>query len=129
MRDAAKVHSFTITLHLESGEWQIDVAVPNFEDRTRYMRKKFGSITREINDLAKIKFECDKIALQHTKRVAMGGFGVLVVYWGTIYYLTFKKYDWDVMEPITYLTGLGMAMGCLAYDSADGSWISVVLVP
>jgi len=78
------------------------------------MREKFGDITREINDLAKIKFECDKIAHQHTKRVALAGFGTLVVYWGTIYYLTFKKYDWDLMEPITYLTGLGTAMGTIS---------------
>lgn len=79
-------------------------------DRTRYMREKFHSITNEINDLAKIKFECDKIAHQHSKHVALGGFGVLVVYWGSIYYLTFQKYGWDVMEPVTYLTGLGTAM-------------------
>lgn len=75
------------------------------------MRGKFREVTREINELAKIKFECDKIAHQHTKRVAMGGFGALVAYWGAIYYLTFKKYGWDLMEPITYLTGLGTAMG------------------
>lgn len=91
MRDAAKVHSFTITLHLESGEWEIEVAVPNFEDRTRYMREKFGSVTREINDLAKIKFECDKIAHQHTKRVAMGGFGGLLFIGGRFIILLLKN--------------------------------------
>ena len=31
MRDAAKVHSFTITLHLDKGDWDIEVTVPNFE--------------------------------------------------------------------------------------------------
>jgi calcium uniporter protein, mitochondrial len=75
------------------------------------MREKFHEITNEINELAIIKFECDGIAHQHTRHVALGGFGVLVVYWGTIYYLTFQKYGWDIMEPITYLTGLGTAMG------------------
>jgi hypothetical protein len=83
------------------------------------MREKFHRITNEINDLAKIKFECDDIAHQHTKHVALGGFGVLVVYWGSIYYLTFQKYGWDIMEPITYLTGLGTAMGISPAPPSD----------
>jgi hypothetical protein len=121
MRDAAKVREFSVRLNLDDNDWEIKVAVPNFEgnnvvsrlmvDRTKFMRENFDQITREINKLAKNKFECDAIAHQHTKHVALGGFGVLVVYWGTIYYLTFQKFGWDTMEPITYLTGLGTAMG------------------
>jgi hypothetical protein len=87
------------------------IVLPLTPDRTKYMRQTFHSLTTEINSLAKIKFECDAIAHQHTKHVALGGFAALVVYWGTIYYLTFQKYGWDIMEPITYLTGLGGAMG------------------
>lgn len=31
MRDAAKIHSFKIMLHLSQRDWDIEVTVPNFE--------------------------------------------------------------------------------------------------
>ncbi|KAF7329561.1 MCU domain-containing protein [Mycena kentingensis (nom. inval.)] len=40
------------------------------------------------------------------RRMATVGFGMLVVYWGVVARLTFWDYGWDVMEPITYLSGL-----------------------
>jgi len=42
--------------------------------------------------------------------MAVAGFGGLVVYWGAVARLTFWDYGWDVMEPVTYLSGLSMVI-------------------
>lgn len=82
------------------------IKVPTFADRTRYMRRRLVMIDRQLADMEGLKKECDKEAHRGVKRMAMGGFGMLVVYWGTVARLTFWDYGWDFMEPVTYLSGL-----------------------
>ena len=63
-----------------------------------------------------LKRACDVEAHRGARRMAMGGFGILIVYWGAVARLTFWDYGWDVMEPITYLSGLSMViLGYLWY--------------
>jgi hypothetical protein len=49
-----------------------------------------------------VKKECDELAHRSAQRLAMGGFAVLLTWWGAIYHFTFQtSYGWDTMEPIT----------------------------
>lgn len=70
----------------------IRVRVPSFGDRTRFLRAQLEGVTREITSMEELKRECDKEAHRGARRVALSGFGALVVYWGAVARLTF----WDV---------------------------------
>ncbi|CEH19517.1 related to coq2-para-hydroxybenzoate--polyprenyltransferase [Ceraceosorus bombacis] len=108
VREAARLGSFTIRI----GEREIEVNVPSFEDRTRFLRSRLYACTDEIERLRVLKVECDKLAQVGTKRFAFAGAGVLATWWVTVSYFTFfTEYGWDVMEPATYLVGLGTLMG------------------
>jgi hypothetical protein len=87
------------------------VGVPSFNDRTHYLRTRLQKASKRIESMASIKKECDNLAHRSAQRLAMGGFGILVTWWGAIYYFTFMTpYGWDTMEPITYLAGLSTIM-------------------
>ncbi|KAF5351222.1 hypothetical protein D9756_008164 [Leucocoprinus leucothites] len=100
----------TVVKELEKGktgirETELEVEVPTFADRTRYLRRKLGLIE------------------------ALGGFAMLVVYWGAVARLTFWDYGWDIMEPITYLSGLTtVVLGYLwfLYQGREVSYSSVL---
>jgi len=87
------------------------VQVPTFADRTRYLRRQLDYTNAQVSRMEALKKECDDAAHRGAKRVAIGGFGVLVTYWGTVARLTFWDYGWEVMEPITYLSGLSTVVG------------------
>jgi len=89
----------------------VPIRVPTFQQRTKYLREHLVSVTKEMRSLLDIKTECDDLALVGAKRAAFAGFGGLLTYWGTVYWLTFHVYGWDLMEPVTYLTGLTGIMG------------------
>ncbi|KAK9898716.1 hypothetical protein P389DRAFT_37697 [Cystobasidium minutum MCA 4210] len=89
----------------------IKIRVPSFEERTLFMRRRLVEVTKEMQSLLDIKSECDRLALQGARRMAVAGFGGLLSYWGGVYFLTFHVYGWDLMEPVTYLTGLTGLMG------------------
>lgn len=100
IRDAARGKEFSV--EIEGASTEIRVGVPSFNDRTHYLRVRLRKTSRKLEDLAKVKKECDELAHRSAQRLAMGGFGVLVSWWGAIYYLTFQtSYGWDTMEPIT----------------------------
>ncbi|KAI0634428.1 hypothetical protein C8Q77DRAFT_1112099 [Trametes polyzona] len=109
IRDAARTRQFTICL-TDPGEdaphTEIPVEVPSFEDRTRFLRRRLAVVEDELARMEEIKKACDAEAHRGARRMALGGFGILVVYWGAVARLTFWDYGWDVMEPITYLSGL-----------------------
>ncbi|KAG7095983.1 hypothetical protein E1B28_006666 [Marasmius oreades] len=68
-------------------------------------------------------------AQRGARRMALGGFGMLVVYWAAVARLTFWDYGWDVMEPITYLSGLSSVVcGYLwfLYQGREVSYSSVL---
>jgi hypothetical protein len=105
IRDAARGKEFSVDI--EGAPEPIYVAVPSFSDRTYYLRMRLRKTSTQIASLADIKSECDKLAHQSAKRVAQGGFAVLVGWWASVYVLTFQTdLGWDVMEPVTYLVGL-----------------------
>ncbi|KAL1948151.1 hypothetical protein VTO73DRAFT_12226 [Trametes versicolor] len=109
IRDAARTRQFTVCL-TDPGEeephTEMPVEVPSFEDRTRFMRRRLAAVEEELARMEDLKKSCDAEAHRGARRMALGGFGILVVYWGGVARLTFWDYGWDVMEPITYLSGL-----------------------
>ncbi|KAI9730783.1 MAG: hypothetical protein M1818_008063 [Claussenomyces sp. TS43310] len=109
IRDAARGKEFAV--EIEGAAKEIRVGVPSFNDRTHYLRLRLTKTARRLEDLAGIKKECDDLAHLSGQRIAMGGFGVLLTWWGGTYYFTFMtSYGWDTMEPITYLAGLSTIM-------------------
>lgn len=111
IRDAWKGKEFLVDIE-SYGPGVIYVTVPSFNDRTHYLRVRLRIASTHIKHLADIKYECDMLARKGGQRVAIGGFGILVGWWGLVYELTFKTpLGWDIMEPITYLASLSMLMG------------------
>jgi calcium uniporter protein, mitochondrial len=118
IRDAARATEFTIYIADEDASpghdsskheimtKRISVRVPSFADRTRFLRRRLETVESQLASMEKLKDECDREAKRGARRMAVGGFGLLVVYWGAVARLTFWDYGWDVMEPITYLSGL-----------------------
>ncbi|KAH9903123.1 hypothetical protein C8Q73DRAFT_673069 [Cubamyces lactineus] len=113
IRDAARTRQFTVCV-TNPGEdephTQIPVEVPSFEDRTRFLRRRLAIVEKELAHIEELKKECDAEAHRGARRMALGGFGILIVYWGAVARLTFWDFGWDVMEPITYLSGLSMVI-------------------
>ncbi|KAK7042538.1 hypothetical protein R3P38DRAFT_319785 [Favolaschia claudopus] len=91
-------------------EVMLDVEVPTVADRTRYLRRRLDVIGGQLKGMEALKSECDREARRGARRMATAGFGALAVYWGAVARLTFWDYGWDVMEPITYLSGLSTVM-------------------
>jgi hypothetical protein len=110
IRDAARGKEFAIDIQGHKGE--VRVAVPSFKDRTHYMRMRLRRMSRRIDEMSKVKTECDLLAHKGAHRIAQGGFGALSVWWGIVYYVTFHTdMGWDLVEPVTYLAGLTTIMG------------------
>ncbi|KAI0885411.1 uncharacterized protein GGS22DRAFT_143384 [Annulohypoxylon maeteangense] len=110
IRDAARGREFAIEIAGQNSE--LRVGVPSFNDRTHYMRIRLQRMSRKIDELSKIKHECDMLAHRGAHRIAKAGFVALAGWWGAVYFLTFHtNAGWDLMEPITYLAGLTTIMG------------------
>ncbi|KAF8639158.1 hypothetical protein AX17_001646 [Amanita inopinata Kibby_2008] len=87
-------------------EVSLDIEVPTFADRTRFLRKRLAIVDGQLQKMESLKRKCDREAHHGARRVAIGIFGMLITYWAAVARLTFWDYGWDVMEPITYLSGL-----------------------
>lgn len=110
IRDAARGREFAI--EVEGYDLEMRVSVPSFNDRTYYMRMRLRRMSRQIDNLASIKKECDELAHKSAHRLAQGGFAALASWWGVVYYVTFQtEWGWDLVEPVTYLVGLSTIMG------------------
>ncbi|KAI1637274.1 siderophore biosynthesis protein [Biscogniauxia mediterranea] len=110
IRDAARGREFAIKIDGHDAEMR--VGVPSFNDRTHYMRIRLRRISRKVDELFKIKRECDMLAQRGAHRIAKAGFGALTGWWATVYFVTFHTdAGWDLVEPITYLAGLTTIMG------------------
>jgi calcium uniporter protein, mitochondrial len=110
IRDAARGREIAIVI--EGYDKELRVAVPSFRDRTHYMRMRLRRMSREIDQMSKIKNECDNIAHKGAHRLAQGGFAALASWWLTVYIVTFHtEAGWDLVEPVTYLAGLTTIMG------------------
>lgn len=113
IRDAARTREFIIVIEgAPSGLGQIRVTVPSFNERTYFLRMRLRKLSRRIQGIAEIKHKCDQLAHRGAQRVAIGGFGILSVWWYLVYKLTFETdLGWDTMEPVTYLVSLSTLMG------------------
>lgn len=108
VRDAARATEFTIHIShpptpnepsaegKEGKETVITVEVPTFADRTRFLRRRLQIIEKELQDMEGLKLKCDRLAHKGARRMAVTGFGMLVVYWGAVARLTFWDYGWCV---------------------------------
>ncbi|KAI1421753.1 siderophore biosynthesis protein [Xylaria sp. FL1777] len=110
IRDAARGREFAIYIDGLNTEMRVDV--PSFNDRTHYMRLRLRRMSHKIEELSKIKQECDMLAHRGAHRLAQAGFVALSGWWATVYYVTFyTDAGWDLVEPVTYLAGLTTIMG------------------
>ncbi|KAG6026668.1 hypothetical protein E4U41_001215 [Claviceps citrina] len=110
IRDAARGREFTVSI--EGHDEELRVAVPSFKDRTYYLRMRLRGMSHEIDQMARVKQECDLLAHKGAHALARGGFAALAGWWGTVYYVTFHtEMGWDLVEPVTYLAGLATIMG------------------
>ncbi|KAL5362139.1 hypothetical protein BJX96DRAFT_176882 [Aspergillus floccosus] len=113
VRDASRAREFIVSIEgAAGGVRQVHVAVPSFDERTYFLRMRLRRISEKIRRIAEIKNECDALAQRGAQRVAIGGFGVLTLWWYLVYKLTFETdLGWDTMEPVTYLASLSTLMG------------------
>ncbi|KZV75038.1 hypothetical protein PENSPDRAFT_647563 [Peniophora sp. CONT] len=134
VREAARTNSFVVRIvrTRDNGEediHELPVEVPTFADRTRYLRLRLQRISKEIKKMESLKKACDHEAHKGAKRFALGGLGMLVSYWGLVARLTFWDFGWDIMEPVTYLSGLStVILGYLwfLYRGREVSYTSVL---
>jgi len=109
IRDAARATEFSIYIAEDGEERQvtsvpgsesdtktklISVRVPTFADRTRFLRRRLELVEGQLQSMEKLKTKCDKEAERGARRMAVGGFGLLLVYWGAVARLTFWDYGW-----------------------------------
>ncbi|KAJ7201112.1 hypothetical protein GGX14DRAFT_659154 [Mycena pura] len=107
----------------------LDVEVPTVADRTRFLRRRLTRAEAQLAEMETLKRACDRDARQGARRMASAGFGLLALYWGTVARLTFWDYGWNIMEPITYLSGLSTVMGgylWFLYQGREVSYTSVL---
>ncbi|KAF7329626.1 MCU domain-containing protein [Mycena kentingensis (nom. inval.)] len=136
IRDAARSANFSIHFSYPSqsdtsgsSSVTLDVRVPTVADRTHFLRRRLTHVSTQLADMEALKRTCDAEAHRGARRMATMGFGMLVVYWGVVARLTFWDYGWDVMEPITYLSGLSTVIcGYLwfLYQGREVSYSSVL---
>lgn len=113
IRDAAKVAEFDICVRIQQHSSNNDgdpaltqkgedivlpVEVPTFKSRTRYLRLRLNVIEHQLKGMEELKAQCDREAHRGARRMAVGGFGMLVVYWGAVARLTFWDYGWYVAK-------------------------------
>lgn len=94
IRDAARASKFEIFLTGKDGERHLQVEVPSFDDRTRFLRRRLKRIDAELQDMEGLKRRCDKEAHQGARKMAVGGLGMMVVYWAAVARLTFWDFGW-----------------------------------
>lgn len=113
IRDAARTREFIVSIEgAPNGLGEIRVTVPSFDERTYFLRMRMRKLSRRIQAIAEVKHKCDALAQRGAQRVAIGGFGILSVWWYSVYKLTFETdLGWDTMEPVTYLVSLSTLMG------------------
>ncbi|KAF8688128.1 Mitochondrial calcium uniporter, partial [Rhizoctonia solani] len=110
VKEAAQNREFAITIAPNKtkpeDQVKIHVLVPSFRSRTRFLRQRLEHVSNELSKMEEVKRECDHIAHRSARRLALGGFAMLLVYFGGVARLTFWDLGWDIMEPVTYLSGL-----------------------
>ncbi|KAJ7814877.1 hypothetical protein B0H14DRAFT_2849074, partial [Mycena olivaceomarginata] len=132
VRDAARHAKFSICIAYDDSETNnaggseviLEVEVPTVADRTRFLRRRLDTINTQLAGMEALKRDCDKEAHRGARRMATAGFGMLAIYWATVTRLTFWDYGWEVMEPITYLSGLSTVMAGYLWFLYQGREVS-----
>ncbi|ORX98983.1 DUF607-domain-containing protein [Basidiobolus meristosporus CBS 931.73] len=89
--------AFTLTLILIS-------------ERTHKLIHHISSIDKRLEPLSRLKETCDTLAEKTNKNLIRGGMLGLCSYFGFMAKLTWWDYGWDVMEPFSYFTGVGVGI-------------------
>lgn len=97
IRDVSRATEFE--LHVKDGDKErtLQVEVPSFYDRTRFLRRRLEAVEQELERMDALKGQCDAEAHRGARRMAVGGLAMLVVYWGAVARLTFWDLGWYVM--------------------------------
>ena len=72
----------------------IEIQVPTFTNRARYLRRRLDVIERQVEEVTELTGICDKEVPNNARRMALSGLGGLVVNWATVARLTFWNYGW-----------------------------------
>jgi len=106
----------------------IKVLVPSFLSRTRYLRDRLDQVNDHLREMADLKAECDRLAKQGARRVALGGLGGLVAYWGAVAVRLFRHSFCADLDQLTYRPlfcsrrrRLGSGAGTCSPPSTQGS--------
>lgn len=136
IKSAARSNEFRVVLEEEdknqagaNSKTTIEVTVPTFEKRTIYLQNRLNWLGLQLREMESIKNACDAEAHRSAKRLASGGLAILIVYWLGVFRLTFWDYGWDIMEPVSYLSGLSMIVlgySWFLYQGREVSYSSVM---
>eukprot|EP01084_Bolivina_argentea_P205276 350716_1 len=91
--------------------------------RDEFMKDKKEQLKHYLLEIKPLEEQHEEIELKARKYVRncwRGFFGYVVVHCMAVPYLTFWKYSWDIMEPVTYMFNLwGLFMGTWFYLNAN----------
>ena len=101
-------------------------AVNALFNRTNYAALKARQASRLVNltatstELGKTKDSLDARAAAYPDRHAWGIFGYLVAQNAVLFHWTYQRFDWNLVEPITYLLGYAVVWLCTTVYFACG---------
>eukprot|EP00743_Colponemidia_sp_Colp-15_P001828 GILK01001993.1.p1 GENE.GILK01001993.1~~GILK01001993.1.p1 ORF type:complete len:404 (+),score=50.81 GILK01001993.1:44-1255(+) len=81
----------------------------NEEQRVSVLASKLHTCREQLSALERVKKELDEQAWRHAHRYAVAGWGILSGQLALYYYGIYEVdwLGWDILEPTTYLVGLG----------------------
>ncbi|ORX92119.1 hypothetical protein K493DRAFT_316792 [Basidiobolus meristosporus CBS 931.73] len=89
---------------------QLFIQIPTLKERTASLENYVMTLEERLKPLSKLKERCDSYASNSHKKLVAGGMAGLCTYFGVMAKLTWWDYGWDVMEPFTYFTGVGVGI-------------------
>lgn len=98
IRDVARTAEFELQVKDGDTEKKLQVEVPSFADRTRFLRRRLEAVEGELSAMEILKRRCDAEAHRGARRMAVGGLAMLIVYWGAVARLTFWDLGWCVIS-------------------------------
>ncbi|RNF15432.1 uncharacterized protein Tco025E_05535 [Trypanosoma conorhini] len=90
--------------------------------RDGYLRPLLLQKRHALQQLTGIKTHCELVSLQYADYYAAGVFVLLTAQAVTLFYWVYFLFDWNLVEPITYLLGYGgvwLAIACHAATQRD----------
>ncbi|ORX92407.1 hypothetical protein K493DRAFT_316601 [Basidiobolus meristosporus CBS 931.73] len=97
------------SFYVIADDTKILIHMPSFEERTSSLRSQLINLQSRIDALNRVKHKCDDQANRTSQLISVGGFAGLCSYWVVMAKLVWVDLGWDVMEPFTYFSGIGMA--------------------